>query len=273
MLDLTDLSEKDAGAMYEWLKNIIISSRYITPGVDTFREIKVKTVAMLRKMLDLDGICGENIAETAKWRECAVHCSAIFVNIAGELIRQWVDRDDDEVNYFPDREVDHPEQKLDDERIVGSGTDDGKDDNVDCSLGVTPGSKPFYCPKPLSKDTIAELEIDYQDMAFCPEHLPAKNRADCVYCHARQQQLFERAISANQKVEQIKTRGARRCTNHWRPRNKFPWNNGFRLSRRRCGMCLRWLSSRASEWRSPTPIARSRDGGRASAKAYRTPSW
>ena len=99
MLDIIDFSEKDAGAMYEWLKNVIISSRYITPGVDTFLEIRIKTIAMLRKMLGRDGICGEDIAETAKRRECAVHGSAIFVNIAGELICQWVGRDDDEAIY------------------------------------------------------------------------------------------------------------------------------------------------------------------------------
>ena len=165
---------------------------------------------MLRKMLGPDGICGEDIAETAKWRECAVACSAIFANIAGELLCQWVDRDDDEAIYFPDREVDHPEQKLDDERIVGSGTDDGKDDNADCSVGATPGSKPVYCLKPLSQDEVAELGIDYQDIVFCPEHLPAKNRADCVYCHARQQRLVERATPTNQKVEQIKVRGVQK---------------------------------------------------------------
>ena len=99
MLDIIDFSEKDAGAMYEWLKNATISSRYITPGVDTFREIKIKTIAMLRKMLDPDGVCGENIAEMPKWRECAVRCSAIFVSIAGELICR-VDRDDDEATYL-----------------------------------------------------------------------------------------------------------------------------------------------------------------------------
>ena len=112
--------------------------------------------------------------------------------------------------YFPEREVDHPEQKRDDERIVGIGTDDGKDGNIDCPVGAIPGSKPFCCLKPLSKDEIAELEVDYQDIVFCPEHLPAKNRADCVYCHTRQQQLVERATPANQKVEQIKTRGVQK---------------------------------------------------------------
>ena len=61
MYEFIDLSEQDAGAMYEWLKNLIISCRYITPGEDTFREIKIKTIAMLRKMLDPDSICGETM--------------------------------------------------------------------------------------------------------------------------------------------------------------------------------------------------------------------
>lgn len=42
MIDIIDFSEKDAGAMYGWLKNVIISSRYIIPGADAFREIKIK---------------------------------------------------------------------------------------------------------------------------------------------------------------------------------------------------------------------------------------
>ena len=81
------------------------------------------------------------------------------MNILGELICRWVDRDDDEAIYSPDREVGRPEQKLDDERTGETGKDDGKDDlskcsmnNVNCPVGAIPGSKPFCCLKPLSKD-------------------------------------------------------------------------------------------------------------------------
>lgn len=56
MIDIIDFSEKDFGAMCEWLKNVIISSRYMILGADTFREIKIKTVAMLRNMLIPDGV-------------------------------------------------------------------------------------------------------------------------------------------------------------------------------------------------------------------------
>lgn len=49
---------------------------------------KIKTIAMLRKMLDPDGVCGEDVRDTGKLREGAVACSAIFSNVAGELIYQ-----------------------------------------------------------------------------------------------------------------------------------------------------------------------------------------
>ena len=46
---------------------------------------------------------------------------------------------------------------------------------------------------------------------FCPKHVPEQNIADCVYCHARQQQLIERADSIrNQTVEEIRTRGVQK---------------------------------------------------------------
>ena len=153
MYDILALSGSSAGAMYEWLKNFIISSRYITPGKDAFREAKIKTIAMLRKMLDPNGVCGEDIKETVKWQNFAVHCSSLFVNIVGEFICQWTEGDDDDTIYFPDIELDHTEQKLD------KGNDDVRNDldkcpenNVDRPEGEIPISKPFYCLKPLSKD-------------------------------------------------------------------------------------------------------------------------
>ena len=69
MYDILARSGSDAGAMYEWPKKVIISSRYILPGKDTFREIKIKTAAMLRKMLDPDGDGGEDTKETVKWNK------------------------------------------------------------------------------------------------------------------------------------------------------------------------------------------------------------
>ena len=89
MYDIKMFADRDPGAMYEWLKNAIISCRYIVPGQDTFREIKLKTIAMLRKMLDPDGVCGVDVAVTVTWRSLANHSSSIFANVAGELICQW----------------------------------------------------------------------------------------------------------------------------------------------------------------------------------------
>ena len=92
MYDINSIAERDIGALYEWLKNVIISCRFIVPGQDSFREIKLKTIAMLRKMLDPDGVCGVNVAETASYRDLAKHCSSLFANVAGELIRMSVGR-------------------------------------------------------------------------------------------------------------------------------------------------------------------------------------
>ena len=105
MYNVSKIAERDLGAMYEWLKGIIISCRYILPGQDSFRDIKLKTVAMLRKMLDPDGVCGVNVEETRSYRDLAKQCSSLFANVAGELICQWTEGDDDEKIYFPSTDV------------------------------------------------------------------------------------------------------------------------------------------------------------------------
>ena len=91
MYDVNSIVERDIGALYEWLKNVIVSCRFIVPGQDSFREIKPKTIAMLRKMLDPDGVCGVNVAEIASYRDLAELCSSLFANVAGELICQWTE--------------------------------------------------------------------------------------------------------------------------------------------------------------------------------------
>ena len=175
MYDILTLSDADARAMYEWLKNVIISSRYITPGKDTLCEIKIKTIAMLRKMLDPDSVCGEDIKETAKWRNFALHCSSLFVNIAGELICQWTEGDDDDTVYFPGIGLDHTEQKLDKGNDgVRNDLNKRSENNVDRPDGKTHGSKPFFFFKPLSKDEVAKLEPDYEDVVFGPTRPRAK---------------------------------------------------------------------------------------------------
>ena len=78
--------------------------------------------------------------------------------------------------------------------------DDVKDDLNKCSDyrvapsdNEVPGSKAFYCIRPLSKDEIGKLELDGENVVKCPLHDPQRNLVDCVYCHARQQQLAARA--------------------------------------------------------------------------------
>ena len=101
MLNISEIATRDLGVMYEWLKDNIISCRYIIPGHDTFRDIKLKTVAMLRKMPDPDGVCGVNVSETRAYRELAKKCSTLFANVAGELICQWTEKDDNDNVCFP----------------------------------------------------------------------------------------------------------------------------------------------------------------------------
>ena len=62
---------------------------------------------MLRKMLDPDGICGVNIEETRIYRNLAKQCSSLFANVAGELICQWTEGDDEDKIYFPSRNLDY----------------------------------------------------------------------------------------------------------------------------------------------------------------------
>ena len=51
----------------------------------------------------------------------------------------------------------------------------------------------------------------YEDVVFCPTHVPEQSTADCVYCHARRRQLIERADSIrNETVEEIRTRGVQK---------------------------------------------------------------
>ena len=144
MYDIKELSDGDVGAMYEWLKNVIISCRYIKPGEDTFRGIEIKIIAMLRKMLDPGGVCGEDIGETVRWRSFAGHCSSLSVNIAGELICQWTEGDDNDEVYFPDIELDHTEQEPSQtNNDVRDDLNKCSDNNVDRPDNRIPGSRPL----------------------------------------------------------------------------------------------------------------------------------
>ena len=101
------LAKTDIGLAYEWLKDIIISCRYIIPGRDTFKDVKYKTIAMMRKMLDPDGICGVDIEDTIYYREKAKLCSLLFANVAGELLCQWTEKDNTEGPYSPGYSVEN----------------------------------------------------------------------------------------------------------------------------------------------------------------------
>ena len=89
------------------MKDIIISCRYIIPGRDTFKDVKYKTIAMMRKMLDPDGICGVDIEDTIYYREKAKLCSLLFANVAGELLCQWTEKDNTEGAYSPGYSVEN----------------------------------------------------------------------------------------------------------------------------------------------------------------------
>ena len=203
MYNISEVAKRDLGAMYGWLKDIIISCRSILPGQDSFRDIKLKTVAMLRKMLGPDGICGVNVEETRIYRNLAKQCSSLFANVAGELIRQWAEGDDEDKIYFPSSNL----AFILDYVNKPTGENDKGDLNK-CSEGnvstwntEAKGSKPFTCPKPLSRRDVERLDQDNGGVVMCPHHCAEQILADCVYCHARQQQLVERAGAVCRKAQ------------------------------------------------------------------------
>ena len=57
------------------------------------------------------------------------------------------------------------------------------------------------CPKPLSRRDVEKLDQDNEGVVMCPHHGAEQILADCVYCHARQQQLVERAEAISRKAE------------------------------------------------------------------------
>ena len=97
-------------------------------------------------------------------------------------------------SYYPDIDIHNvvPEvSQVNDD--VRDGLNKCSGNNVDRPVNRVPGSKAFYCLRPLSKDQIGNLKLDGENVVGCPTHCPQKNLADCLYCHARQQQLVERA--------------------------------------------------------------------------------
>ena len=198
MNDIFKITECDPGALYEWLKNSIISCRYTVPVSDTQREIKLKTIVMLRKMLDPDGVCGHNVTETTHCRRLAQHCTYLFANTAGEMICQWTDADKGSEPYFP---------ACDDNTTatLGQQVGEGMKTVEDCSLNPTgdesPGPKTFECPAPVTKEEIRNLDKDDENVVICPSHGPENNLFDCVFCHVRQQQLVAKAEIACKKAD------------------------------------------------------------------------
>ena len=110
----------------------------------------------------------------------------LFANVAGELICQWTEGDDDEKIYFPSTDV---EASLDYvNRLVG---EDDKEDlnkrfdgNVSTLSNEAQGSKPFVCLKPLSRREVEKLDQDCESVVMCPHHGPEQILADCVYAQS-----------------------------------------------------------------------------------------
>ena len=162
MHTIREIAKQDIGMIYEWVKNNIISCRYIIPGHDTFRDIKLKTVAMMRKMLDPDGVCGVDIGDTVTYREQAKSCSLLFANVAGELICQWTEGDDNDEVYFPGNTLESVLKEIS-EPIGECGTGglfERSDGNVNDPNATTEGTKAFTCIEPLPKDEVKALERD-----------------------------------------------------------------------------------------------------------------
>lgn len=150
---------------------------------------------MLRKMLDPDGMCGENASETARLREAAIHCSSIFSNVAGELLCQWVEADDDEGMYHLSEELEHR---------------DAEENAGEPPIRTALGTQAFHSLPPHSAAAISKLKTDDERIVLCPAHKPTDNRAECVNCHARRRQLIEKATPEKQRAPSIKERGVQK---------------------------------------------------------------
>ena len=167
---------------------------------DTLWEIKLKTIAMLRKMLGPDGVCGHNVAESVAFRRLAQHCSYLFANTAGELICQWTEGDNDSEPHHPASSVDDIIAPIG--QKAGEGAKVVEDRSLEPTGDEVPGPKTLECFLPLPKNEIENLDKDDENVVKCPHHGPEHNLVDCVFCHARQQQLVEKAEVACKRAGQ-----------------------------------------------------------------------
>ena len=76
------------------------------------------------------------------------------------------------------------------------------DENVATpDMNATEGSKAFTCIKPLNRREVEKLERDNEDVVMSPNHQAEQILADCVYCHARQRDLVEKAEAISKKAQ------------------------------------------------------------------------
>ena len=57
------------------------------------------------------------------------------------------------------------------------------------------------CLEPLSRRDVKKLDQDNEGAVMCPHHRAEQILADCVYCHARQHNLVERAEAVSRKAQ------------------------------------------------------------------------
>ena len=87
----------------------------------------------------------------------------------------------------------------------GGGLFERFDTKVVDANATTGGTKAFTCIEPLPRADVEALDPDNEGVVMCPHHHADQVLADCVYCHARLQDLVTRAEETVRKDPVIVT--------------------------------------------------------------------
>ena len=132
----------------------------------------------------------------------------LFANVAGELVCQWTEKDDLDKAYSPGSNLESVQEKIEcSEKPIGECGTGGLferfkvvDDNT-----ATEGKKAFLNVEPLPRAEVEALDTDKEGVVMCPHHEADQVLPDCVYCHARLQNLVARAEESVRRYPVIVT--------------------------------------------------------------------
>ena len=84
----TFVGSGDHGGLYEWLKRVVLSCRFIQSGGD-LTNIAITTMAMVIKMIEPEEVCEPTPVLTMDLYLVAVKSVEFFINVAGMLLIGW----------------------------------------------------------------------------------------------------------------------------------------------------------------------------------------